>query len=67
VISPVDGGQDDPPPKQQQQSNNSEPKHCKKCRAVLGLGTVTTRFGERPAYEAYVCATCGFIGWVAVS
>jgi DNA-directed RNA polymerase subunit M/transcription elongation factor TFIIS len=67
VSSPADGGQDNPPPKQQQQSNNTEPRHCKKCRAVLGLGTVTTRFGDQPAYEGYVCAACGFIGWVAIA
>ena len=67
MSSPADGGQGDPRPKQQQQSNNSEPKRCKKCRAVLGPGTVTTRFGDRPAYEVCVCGACGFIGWVAVS
>jgi predicted RNA-binding Zn-ribbon protein involved in translation (DUF1610 family) len=69
-IGSGDGDQDDPPPKQQQhgiQPCNPEPRHCKRCGAVLGPGTVATRFGDQPAYEVYVCAACGFIGWVAVS
>jgi predicted RNA-binding Zn-ribbon protein involved in translation (DUF1610 family) len=63
------GDQDEPPPRQQQngiQPNNPEPRRCKRCGAVLGPGTVTTRFGDQPAYEVYVCGACGFIGWVAV-
>ena len=55
-----DEGQEDPPP-------NQAPKHCRKCGSALGSGTVTTRFGDRPAYDVYVCAACGFIEWVAVS
>jgi hypothetical protein len=63
-----DAWQNDPPPKQQQnQPSNPESKHCKKCGSALGSGTVTTRFGVCPAYEAYVCGACGFIGWVAIS
>jgi DNA-directed RNA polymerase subunit M/transcription elongation factor TFIIS len=52
-------GDQGPPPKQQEPS-----KHCKRCRAVLGPGA--TRFGDKPAYDVYVCAACGFIEWVAV-
>jgi RNase P subunit RPR2 len=63
VISDTGSGDedlDDPPP-------NLEPKHCKKCGTAVGSGTVTTRFGEQPAYDVFVCAGCGFIEWVAVS
>jgi DNA-directed RNA polymerase subunit M/transcription elongation factor TFIIS len=68
MSSPGEG--DDPPPEQQQhrkQPSDSERKRCKRCGAVLGPETVSTRFGDQPVYEVYVCAACGFIGWIAVS
>jgi hypothetical protein len=64
-----EGDQDDPPPepKQHRGEPNLEPRRCKRCGAVLGPEAITTRFGNRPAYDVYVCAACGFIEWVAVS
>jgi hypothetical protein len=59
-------GDEDSPPLKQQQPSLSEPKHCRRCGTDLGPETVTTRFGDHPIYEAYVCAACDFIGWVAV-
>jgi DNA-directed RNA polymerase subunit M/transcription elongation factor TFIIS len=63
------GDEDAPPPEQQQhqiQPSNPEQRRCKRCGAVLGPET-TTRFGDQPVYDVYVCAACGFIEWVAVS
>jgi hypothetical protein len=68
--APGDGDQDGAPPEQKQhrgEPSGSEPRRCKRCRTVLGPETVKTRFGDRPAYDVYVCAACGFIEWVAVS
>jgi DNA-directed RNA polymerase subunit M/transcription elongation factor TFIIS len=66
-----DGEQDDPPPPNQQQNqrqpSNSEQSRCKRCGAVLEPRKVMTRFGDKPTYDVYVCAACGFIGWVAIS
>jgi hypothetical protein len=52
-IGSGDGDEDGLPLKQQQPSL-SEPKHCRRCGTGLGPGTVTTRFGDQPTYEAYV-------------
>jgi hypothetical protein len=68
-IDPGEGDQDDPPPdepKQHRGEPNSEPRRCKRCGAVLG-SEATTKFGNQPAYDVYLCAACGFIEWVAVS
>jgi hypothetical protein len=64
----IDEDQDDPPPepKQHRTQPSKGPRRCKRCSAVLGPEP-TTRFGDHPAYDVYICAACGFIEWVAVS
>jgi ribosomal protein L40E len=68
--APGEEEQGEPTPEEKQhrmEPCNSEPKRCRKCGATLGPEATTARFGEKPAYDVYVCGGCGFIQWIAVS